>query len=336
MKNIIFVRIGWMKYYAGSQPGDERPIGGGKYNRKNIGDEVDAFKDRKGWLYGGFAFKATNDGLNLKRINPKVKGESISHVQVIFFARDRFSGWKHQVLIGWYNNATVYNWQRGKPVSHIAKARTNNSVLLPSEHRTLQIPRGKKAPGQANTFFVYSRSGKRRKSPWIDEVLKFIKSYRGQNLLRHPEVEIENEIESNRENALETTLGQGVMIDTSARKVIENLAMEAAKKYYKNKGYKVENVSGSQSYDLKCIKGKKCLKVEVKGTQGTLSNILLTPKEVNLGRSGEEMEMFIKHSIVLKKRRKLVTAYGGRNTVIKPWKIDNKRLRVIAYSYKLD
>ena len=39
-RRVLFARVGWMTYYAGPQIGDEKPIGGGSNNRKNIGHEV--------------------------------------------------------------------------------------------------------------------------------------------------------------------------------------------------------------------------------------------------------------------------------------------------------
>ena len=50
---ILFARIGWMKFYSGSQPGDERPIG--EYNKKHKGGEIYNFKSFGSYLYGAFA-----------------------------------------------------------------------------------------------------------------------------------------------------------------------------------------------------------------------------------------------------------------------------------------
>jgi hypothetical protein len=51
-RRVLFARVGWMKYYAGPQTGDEKPIGGGKNNKKNIGHELFNFKNFGGNLYG--------------------------------------------------------------------------------------------------------------------------------------------------------------------------------------------------------------------------------------------------------------------------------------------
>jgi len=36
---VLFARVGWMKWYRGPQADDERPIGGGSYNKTGIGGE---------------------------------------------------------------------------------------------------------------------------------------------------------------------------------------------------------------------------------------------------------------------------------------------------------
>jgi hypothetical protein len=65
---ILFARIGVMTFYAGSLPGDERPVGGGAYNRDNLGLERYNFADIGGSLYGYFQPGAGRRTLNLQRI----------------------------------------------------------------------------------------------------------------------------------------------------------------------------------------------------------------------------------------------------------------------------
>jgi hypothetical protein len=42
---ILFARIGQMACYAGPQIGDEKPRGGGKHNKHNLGHEAFNFHD---------------------------------------------------------------------------------------------------------------------------------------------------------------------------------------------------------------------------------------------------------------------------------------------------
>ena len=94
---ILFARIGYMKFYQGPQKGDERPIGGGKYNRDEIGHEAFNFMKIDGNVYG--YFKASQDGYNLKRIDPKaVNQDRVDNVLVIWFARNPIKN--GQVIVG--------------------------------------------------------------------------------------------------------------------------------------------------------------------------------------------------------------------------------------------
>jgi len=96
---VLFARIGWMKRYAGPQEGDERPKGGGRYNKKNVGHELFNFAELNGRFYG-FA-RAKNGRVKLTRIDPDAKkAEKLDDVLVIFVAR--------QCIVGWYRNASVY------------------------------------------------------------------------------------------------------------------------------------------------------------------------------------------------------------------------------------
>ena len=51
---VLLARIGFMKFYKGPKPGDEKPIGGGKYNTEGIGHEAYNFLNVRGSLYGYF------------------------------------------------------------------------------------------------------------------------------------------------------------------------------------------------------------------------------------------------------------------------------------------
>jgi hypothetical protein len=53
-RRVLFARIGWMKFYGGPVPGDERPIGGGGYNKSEVGHELYNFQETDGHLYGYF------------------------------------------------------------------------------------------------------------------------------------------------------------------------------------------------------------------------------------------------------------------------------------------
>jgi hypothetical protein len=91
-RRVLFARVGWMTYYAGPQAGDEKPIGGGENNKKNIGHEIFNFTNFGGRLYG---FVSTPKGhISFERIGPTSgKQDRLDDVLVVFVARQRIIGW---------------------------------------------------------------------------------------------------------------------------------------------------------------------------------------------------------------------------------------------------
>ena len=77
---------------------------------------------------------------------------------------------------------------------------------------------------------------------------------------------------------------QGFLLDGKLRKALEDYAMEAAKKYFRSKGYDVEDHHQDHPYDLRCTKKNEGLYVEVKGTQTNGKGIILTSGEVRFAR----------------------------------------------------
>lgn len=91
MEKVLFARIGYMKKYAGPQPGDLKPIGGGEFNKKNLGNEAFNFKNIDGWHYGYFqpTVKANYAAstVNLRRIDPAAADlDQVDGVTVVFFS----------------------------------------------------------------------------------------------------------------------------------------------------------------------------------------------------------------------------------------------------------
>lgn len=61
LPRVLFARVGWMQFYRGIMPGDEKLIGGGAYNKNNVGSEVANFAPVKGRVYG-YAQPPMNSG----------------------------------------------------------------------------------------------------------------------------------------------------------------------------------------------------------------------------------------------------------------------------------
>jgi hypothetical protein len=96
-----------MTYYAGPQPGDERPKGGGRHNEENIGHELFNFAQFGGRLYGWV--RAKKGRVNAARIDPEMAGaEKLDDVLIIFVARQHIIGWSCPLLFpSWLLSATA-------------------------------------------------------------------------------------------------------------------------------------------------------------------------------------------------------------------------------------
>lgn len=129
--------------------------------------------------------------------------------------------------------------------------------------------------------------------------------------------------------------GQGFQLDSKLRGAIDKYAMDAAKRYFKSKGYGWEDVSKSEPFDLRCTRRREVLYVEVKGTQTDGNEVILTKNEVHLARQNEDkMVLFILHSIDASKFGNGGTLTGGTRSLIRPWIVDEGVLTPMSFKYR--
>ena len=103
-------------------------------------------------------------------------------------------------------------------------------------------------------------------------------------------------------------------------------------------GWEVEDVSLKSSFDLRATKGTLVRQVEVKGTTGDGSAVLLTPNEVRLVRDNPTISLLaIVAGITLAPGPEgTVHAAGGTLTMIDPWVLDDHgTLHPTGYEYRL-
>ena len=129
--------------------------------------------------------------------------------------------------------------------------------------------------------------------------------------------------------------GQGFSSSSKTRKAIELAAMNKAKKHYRSLGWNVGDVSSNHPYDLRCIKPAEVeLHVEVKGTTGDGSSVLLTPGEVKHNEQFPKADLFILHSLnVQEDGSGNVHVSGGTVIIYSPWNVHAGTLSPIGYEY---
>lgn len=344
---VLFARIGYMKFYQGPQKGDEKPIGGGAYNKNKMGHEAYNYLDISGRVYGYFQPHMIDPyDICLQRIDPTSKptADKINDVLVVWFAKNPAG--MGQVIVGWFNNATVYRCvQDGSRkatrdgYSYYVVTNTADAILLPIGKRKYFMGHGLQNtkvgnPGQANAFYTYdnrlkAKDAKDKHYSWIYNAVEYVKTYSGPKIAT-----FEDEIAEEIATSLFSSGGHGFQSDVEKRIIIEKHAMNCCRNHFERRGYTVEDVSKTKSYDFHITKHNNEIMVEVKGTQADAKRIILTKNEVELSkRLGNKMVLFLVHSIILNK--KTVKKGSGSIKVIKPWQVVDSKLTPTCFIYDL-
>lgn len=140
-----------------------------------------------------------------------------------------------------------------------------------------------------------------------------------------------------------TGLRQGFRSSAAERSAIELRAMALAADLLQVEGWTVDDVSRSQSYDLRCSRDDGTrLFVEVKGTVGRGDGVLVTAAEVAFARANaEEMALIVVTGIAVKAAddggrsatndRQSISASGGNVRLISPWSPAPDDLQPVSY-----
>jgi hypothetical protein len=131
--------------------------------------------------------------------------------------------------------------------------------------------------------------------------------------------------------------GQGFQISSKIRRAVELKAMGLATAYFKNLGWRVENVSQRESYDLRCLKDIEELHVEVKGTTSNGSQVLLTPNEVEHAKLNRlnAVLVVVSHLQVNDMDADEPKVTGGEIKVFQPWLLNDNALKAVGYTYQI-
>ncbi|MGW0606222.1 MrcB family domain-containing protein [Streptomyces sp. NPDC002640] len=134
-----------------------------------------------------------------------------------------------------------------------------------------------------------------------------------------------------------TRSGQGFLLSSVERRLIERRSVDMATEYFEAQGWKVEDVGANRPYDLHLSRGDEVLHVEVKGTTSLGQAVVLTRAEVEVQRKfAPHNALVIVHSIRLDRSGEGVTAEGGVLHCTSPWEIDQPDLTPISYRYRTD
>jgi len=333
---VLFARVGWMRWYRGPQAGDEKPIGGGKYNRESLGHEAFNFLPLNGTVLGYFQpqlqpeerQQANPSTIALERIKAGFTGDSMPNVLTVFFATDPERG--GQRIVGWFRSAKVYRDAQDSPLrernrfSYFIEAAANNAVLVPEDRRDFILPRGKGGAGTSNVCYALEQDGKPKSSEWIADALDYIDNYALENVAEDPASEtdaaIADEIAATLENA------GGFQSNPRIRKAIEQYAMDWAEKHLTKLKYPYRDTHKNKPYDFVCTIDGADVFVEVKGMQDDGKAISLTPREVEHAKKNRNFALIIVHSVKVEGKRKPKVS-GGKLVFIHPWDISEGTLK---------
>jgi hypothetical protein len=129
--------------------------------------------------------------------------------------------------------------------------------------------------------------------------------------------------------------GQGFHLDQDVKVAVEVRAMNAATEFYRE-DWDVEDVHGTESYDLVCRRHGEVKHVEVKGTTTDGTEVILTPNEVRHAREYPHTALFILSNITIERAHDgTVTAAGGDQHLFDPWPIDDGTLMPLGFRYRV-
>jgi hypothetical protein len=331
MERVLFARVGWMRLYKGPQVGDEKPIGGGKYNKDSLGNEAYNFLPLNGRLLGYFqprlqppALRDKNpSNIALERIQANFTGESLPNVLTVFFATDPKRG--GQRIVGWFRSSMVYRYAQESSLearqcfSYYIEATQGDETLVPEDRREFILPGGKGGAGTANVCYALEADSEpKSESQWIDDALDYIRSYALENAAEEPASETDAAIAGNITETLERAAG--FQSNPRIRRAIEEYSMAWAEKHLTKLKYAPKDTHKNKPYDFVCQIGGSKVFVEVKGMQDDGRAISLTPREVEHAQAHKNSALFIVHSVMVHGKRNPIVS-GGKMIFLYPWDI---------------
>jgi hypothetical protein len=267
---IVFLNIGWMKNYSGETRYDRLRGNFGWLKAGNDGHEIYNFRPAGGRLWG---HRSGGVGIDLTKLGAKRGEQSIGGVLAVWFARDPDKN--KAVVVGWYDNATVYRHRqtpspreghrlKGIPIDYWVVAKESDCHLVQERDRGFPIPSKSEVTGgygQSPNWYGPWDGGR-----FLGKVWDYVQQH-GPNRST---------------TKREPPKGSPRNPDPGARKEVETVAIDTATSFYESAeggGRTVKSVEGDcLGWDLEAEGLHDKLLVEVKGLSGG-ATVGLTPNE---------------------------------------------------------
>ena len=146
-------------------------------------------------------------------------------------------------------------------------------------------------------------------------------------------IAVEPSVRSNKS----TKGGQGFGLSQPERIAVEKRAMEVARRLYEDDGWTVVDKSGSNPFDFLATRAEEFRYIEVKGTTGAGTSIMLTHGEVRHVRANRSTSaLVVVAQISLAKSDDEWIGSEGTVTIHEdPWELDDSLLEATEYRYSL-
>ncbi len=129
--------------------------------------------------------------------------------------------------------------------------------------------------------------------------------------------------------------GAGYQVDSRKRKAVELYAEDSAVAHYESQGWTVERIG--KPYDLRCTRQDDLERhVEVKGTMGAPTSVVLTINEVEHARDPDNtVDLYVVSGIHVTGRDDVYEATSGTVTHRMNWEPSDEDLRPRTFEYRI-
>lgn len=133
-----------------------------------------------------------------------------------------------------------------------------------------------------------------------------------------------------------TTRGQRYRHNAEERRALELYGMARATAFYEGQGWRVEDVSARESFDLRCFRKGVELHAEVKATTTAGHSVMLTPNEVEHALTYEHVDLYVVYAIKLSYTEEGgLELSDGMERRISPWRPAPNSLKPLGYEHTL-